>query len=148
MTQTEKILALIEDHEAYRAKPYRCSAGKLTIGIGRNIEDRGISHDEAVYMAFNDIGDAIHHCHAIFDRFMELSGVRQAILIDMCFNMGPDRFRGFKKMIAAINARDYEKAADEMVDSLWYKQVGRRSKRLVAMMRTDKWPKFLREDGE
>ena len=71
-----------------------------------------------------------------FRWFDRLDPVRQKVVLDMRFNLGPGGFRGFSKMIAALERDDYDTAADEMVDSAWYHQVGNRSKRLVAMMRT------------
>ena len=122
-------------HEGLRLKPYRCTAGKLTIGVGRNLEDKGISHDEAMMLLRNDIAEVTAQLER-FDWFRALGPVRRKVLIDMCFNLGMAGLLGFQKMIEALKRADYEAAADEMVYSRWYRQVGERGRRLERMMRT------------
>ena len=122
-------------HEGLRLKPYRCSAGKLTIGIGRNLEDRGITEVEARYLCLNDIGVVEVELTRNFPRWLELSERRQMALADMAFNLGWPRLSGFRRMLLAIEAGDYEAAAAEMLDSRWAQQVGRRAETLARMMR-------------
>jgi len=122
-------------HEGLRLKPYRCTAGKLTIGVGRNLEDKGISHDEAMLLLRNDIAEVTAQLER-FDWFRALGPIRRKVLIDMCFNLGMAGLLGFQKMIEALKQGDYEAAADEMVYSRWYRQVGERGRRLERMMRT------------
>ena len=122
-------------HEGLRLKPYSCTAGKLTIGVGRNLKDKGITHDEAMILLRNDIAEVTAQLER-FDWFRALGPVRRKVLIDMCFNLGMAGLLGFQKMIEALKRADYEAAADEMVNSRWYGQVGERGRRLVAMMRT------------
>ena len=122
-------------HEGLRLKPYRCTAGKLTIGVGRNLEDKGITHDEAMILLRNDIAEVTAQLER-FDWFRALGPVRRKVLVDMAFNLGMAGLLGFQKMIAALARGDYKAAADEMVDSAWYHQVGTRARRLVEMMRT------------
>lgn len=121
--------------EGFRPKPYRCSAGKLTIGIGRNIEDMGIARDEAEYMLHNDIENLLSLLW-IRQTIEGLDDVRAEVILNMAFNLGSPRLFGFKKMRAALESRDFERAADEMKDSAWYSQVGSRAVRLVEEMRT------------
>jgi lysozyme len=121
-------------HEGLKLRPYKCSAGKLTIGIGRNIEDRGITKEEAIYLAKNDI-QGVEQALALNHWYATLDPIRQKVIIDMAFNMGINGLLKFKKMILAIERRDFVKAADEMLDSLWAEQVGVRAKRLAEMMR-------------
>lgn len=121
-------------HEALRLMPYRCTAGKLTIGVGRNIEERGISYDEARLMLKNDIQRVIFELRKVLPGFEVLTGRRQMALIDMCFNLGLSRFLNFKGMLAALAAKDDEKAAAEMLHSAWAKQVGERAETLAGMM--------------
>ncbi|MFA5176647.1 MAG: glycoside hydrolase family protein [Candidatus Omnitrophota bacterium] len=109
-----------------RLMPYRCTSGKLTIGIGRNIEDNGISQAEAEFMLENDIAEAIELCKRLFPVFDELNDVRQEVLVNMMFNMGYNKFSGFKRFIAATNAKDFKRAAAEMENSTWYEQVGKK----------------------
>ena len=127
------------DHEGLELKPYRCTAEKLTIGVGRNIEDRGITEDEARYLLKNDI-------KIVEDELLEkkavvagLDAVRQRVLVDMGFNLGIPTLLKFQNMWAAIEEEDFETAADEAMDSRWAKQVGRRAERLCQAMATGEW---------
>lgn len=122
-------------HEGMKLKPYRCPAGKLTIGVGRNLEDKGLSKQEALFLLRRDIAEITNELRK-YPWFETLDMVRQKVLIDMAFNLGINGLFSFKKMLSYLKAGDYEKAADEMVNSRWYGQVGDRSKRLVKMMRT------------
>lgn len=114
----------IIDHEGLRHEPYRCSAGKLTIGVGRNLEDNGISTQEAHYMLYNDLARTTNELRQNLACMNVLSHPRQMAMIDMCFALGLPKFLGFKKMIAALNDSDYERAAAELLDSRWARQVG------------------------
>ena len=136
---TDKLTDMLVDHEGMRRKPYRCTAGKLTIGVGRNLDDRGISPDEAMYMLANDIRDSSRELSAAFPWFDKLDEVRQAVLIDMCVNLGLSRLRGFRNTLALIGVGKYEAAAQEMLNSKWAEQVGRRAQRLSRMMATGRW---------
>ena len=121
-------------HEGYRQFPYKCSAGKLTIGIGRNIEERGISEDEAKYLLHNDIEACKIELNLLFPIVKVLNSSRYNVLINMCFNMGIKRLNGFKKMWAALAVGDYDEAAKQMLDSKWAWQVGTRSVELAEIM--------------
>lgn len=130
MTDLEKQLVI---DEGLKKKPYRCTAGKLTIGVGRNIEDVGISEDEAIYMLRNDINRCRYECEMHIPIFKSLNEVRQNVLINMCF-MGIGKLLEFKKMITALEYGDYKQASKEMLDSLWAKQVKDRAYRLARKM--------------
>jgi lysozyme len=134
MMNVEKIKKLIIKHEGLKLKPYKCTSGKLTIGVGRNIEDVGISEDEAMFMLDNDIEKCIKDMVRLFPRWYQLSENRQSVLVNMRFNLGLTGFRKFGKMIKFVNAQSFFEAAFEMQDSLWYKQVGNRAIELVDMM--------------
>ena len=121
-------------YQGLRLKPYRCPAGKLTIGIGRHLEDKGITEKEAVMLLENDIQECIEDLETVFQGFDLLPEAVQLALVDMRFNLGPGRFRHFKKMIAAVKDQDFGRAGAEMKDSRWYGQVGRRAETLVNMM--------------
>jgi len=114
----------ITKHEAMVLKPYMDTVGKLTIGVGRNLDDRGISEDEALYLLSNDISIATKDLHSVFDDFFIYPDNVQLVLTDMMFNLGKPRFLGFKKMIQAIKDKDYKEAAKQAKDSKWCKQVG------------------------
>ena len=121
-------------HEGLRLKPYHCPAGKLTIGIGRNLEDKGITEKEALMLLENDIQECIEDLKTIFQAFDLLPEPARHVLVDMRFNLGPSRFRHFKKMITAVKNQNFTQAAAEMKDSRWYTQVGHRAQTLVNMM--------------
>ena len=126
-------------HEGYRQYPYTDTVGKLTIGVGRNLDDVGISEDEATHLLENDILVARNELLFAFPAFSQMQPVRQDALINMVFNMGITRFKGFKNMISALVAQNYPLAADEMLDSKWARQVGSRADELAYQMRTNSY---------
>lgn len=136
----EKMLIL---HEGLKLKVYKCPAGYLTVGVGRNLEGRGITREEAIHLLRNDIETSRKELTTSFPWFKELDKTRQDALIDMNF-MGINKFKQFKLMIAAFEAKDYVRAAKEMLDSAWAKQVGARSKRLAGIIITGKYPLEVR----
>jgi len=133
---------LLVRHEGLRLKPYRDTVGKLTIGIGRNLDDVGISESEARLMLRNDLSQ-IHEELAHLSWFVALDAVRQMALIDMGFNLGLSRLRKFRKMIAAIESGDWLQAAAEMLDSRWARQVGSRADELAYMVQTGDVPQWV-----
>lgn len=134
---TEKLLVELERDEGLRLRPYECTAGRLTIGVGRNLDDVGITREEAMILLAHDVRRSIADCE-LFPWYHKLNGVRQRAICNMMFNLGLARFRGFKKLMAAIRAEDWEEAAVQMLDSKWAEQVGDRANRLAAMMRFGK----------
>ncbi len=131
-----RIKAQLVRHEGLRLKPYRCTAGKLTIGIGRNLDDRGISQKEAYAMLERDIQDCDQWLiDEIPDVYKKLDEVRQSVLLNMCFNLGIKGLMEFKNTLAFIKAGDWERAANGMLASKWAKQVGRRAIELSELMR-------------
>ena len=129
----------IKLHEGFSQFAYKCPAGRTTIAYGRNIDKNGgvgVSRDEAEYLLANDIFRINLKLIQSFPRFTSLDNVRQAALIDMAYNIGLGGLRGFKKMIKAMVAGDYETAANEMLDSRWANQVGSRATKLSQMIRT------------
>lgn len=124
--------------EAVRKFPYEDSVGKITIGVGRNLEDVGLSEEEINYLHNNDLDRTWQEASGLH-WFAGLDDVRKLIVLDMIFNMGLKRFLGFVNTIEALTHRDFPRAAREMVDSRWYRQTGRRAKRLVRAMATGQW---------
>ena len=122
-------------HEGMRLKPYRCTAGKLTIGVGRNLDDKGIAKSEALFLLHNDIAEALEALNR-YGWYRKLDPIRQRVVIDMAFNLGMGDLLGFRRMIAALKRDDYQDAAGEMLMSRWAEQVGMRATRLAEMMRT------------
>jgi len=154
---TSHFLDKLIEHEGMVLNVYKDTLGIDTIGIGRNLKDRGISKEELAYLDIPNI-DAVYQ-HGITEadaRFLamndikivedelcgvhtcveELDGVRQLILMDMAFNMGVPRLCKFKKMWNAIHEGNFEAASYEMLDSRWARQVGRRANKLSDAMKT------------
>ena len=127
------LLDLVKRHEGLRLKPYLCTADKLSIGFGRNLDDMGISEDEATYLLQTDI-DRCYSELSVFIWFDELDQIRQEALISMLFNLGLPRFLTFKKMIARLKEKRYSEAANEMIRSRWALQVGERANELAYMV--------------
>ena len=123
----ERLKADLRKHEGLRLKAYKDTVGVMTIGYGRNLEDVGISKGEAEYMLSNDISDAIEAAQGLVESWFELTSRRQEVLVNMAFNLGATRLRGFKKMLAAIAADDHEEVAVQMLDSKWARQIGIRA---------------------
>jgi len=124
---------LIRD-EGLRLMPYKDTVGKLTVGVGRNIEDRGLSKDEALYMLNNDISIAMKDLDAVIPEWRLLDEPRARALANMCFQLGRGRLCQFTKMLAAIRKHDFAEAGREARDSLWYRQVPNRAERVVKML--------------
>lgn len=125
---------LIRD-EALKLRAYKCTAGKTTVGVGRNLDDVGITRDEALYLLGNDIRRVTADLDRELPWWRGLSERRQRALANMCFNMGISRLQGFRKMLAALQAGDFTRAADEATNSAWFRQVGERGPRVVAAIR-------------
>lgn len=124
-------------NEGLEFLPYTCPGGKLTIGIGHNLE-MPISKNAALLIARDDLGIAVKGLMRVFPKFYNYGRPRQYALTDMMFNLGSPRFKSFKKMIAAVKDEDWEKAAAEAKDSRWYVQTKRRAKRDIFMLRENK----------
>jgi len=129
------LIERLKKHEGFRSKPYRCPAGKLTIGYGRNIQDNGITKAEALFLLTEDVKRCRAECERAFSWFKDIDQTRQDVIVELDFNMGLDRLKTFKKMLAACARKDYEAASKEMLDSLWARQVGERSETLAAIMK-------------
>ena len=144
------------EHVVMVLKVYQDTLGIDTIGIGRNLKDRGISKEEldymdipnmdviyehgiteadARYLALNDIKIVENELCKVHKCVEDLDAVRQLVLMDMAFNMGVPRLCKFKKMWNAIYERNFEAASFEMMDSRWARQVGNRAKKLSDAMK-------------
>lgn len=130
----DKLKAQLELHEGLKKKVYKDSLGIETIGVGRNLRDKGISHEEVMFLLDNDIDECEEDLRTFLPYFDDLDDVRQRVLVDMRFNLGPSRFRGFKNFLKAVKESRYKDAAQAMLDSKWAKQVKGRAKRLANMM--------------
>lgn len=117
--------------EGIRLKPYTDSVGKLTIGIGRNLSDGGISPAEADLLLTNDIANVIQTLDKAFPWAASMTEPRQRALANMCFNMGFSKLLGFRQMLAALQAGDYMEASKQALDSDWSREVGDRAHRIA-----------------
>ena len=153
-----RLINVLIRHEGLRLRPY-CdktgktfkspdSCGKLTIGAGRNLEDRGITKEEAIFMLINDIKRFEKEARDIFSDFDELDDVRHEVIINMLFNLGKSRFLKFKKFIKAVKERDFKKAAEEMLNSKWAIQVKNRAKELAFAMEKCKYPFDIKDNPD
>jgi lysozyme len=133
----ESLKVLLEKHEANRLKPYHDSVGKLTIGIGRNLDDVGISLEESYYLLDNDIKKVVQGLDRVLPWWKTISEARQLVLADMAFNLGIGGLLKFPKFLAHCQSAEFDQAADEMLDSRWATQVGSRAIELAKMMRMD-----------
>ena len=124
---------LIRD-EGMRLKPYRCPAGKLTIGVGRNLDDTGITELEAEMLLAYDIERFGYQLDRAIPWWRRLDEVRQRVLLNMAFNMGTMRLMEFTITLANVQAGRYKEAAAAMRNSKWARQVGARAERLAVMM--------------
>lgn len=135
----ERLRKQLVADEGIRLRPYRDSVGKLTIGIGRNLDDVGVSALEAYAMLDHDIDRALIGLVGRFPWIDDLNPPRRAVLANMAFNMGIERLAGFHNTLASMEVGDFEAAARGMLASKWAKQVGRRATRLAEQMRTGEW---------
>ena len=117
---------LITKHEGIRLHMYKDSVGVNTIGIGHNLDDNGISLATAQFILEEDIANAVSELKDIFEEWDDIPTTVQAVLTDMMFNLGYNRFTKFKRMIAAIRIQDFKQAAKEAKNSKWCEQVGKR----------------------
>lgn len=130
------IEAQIALHEGTRAKLYKDSLGIPSIGTGRNLRDVGLRPDEIALMLANDIDAAKAALDQVAPWWRALDDVRQKVLIDLAFNLGPTKLAGFRNTLRDIEAGKYASAAKRMLASRWASQVGNRARRLAEMMRT------------
>ena len=131
----------LKRHEGYRQFPYRCTAGKLTVGFGRNLDDVGITKGEAETLLWLDVAKVRNELEEKLPPWWSaLDEVRQEVLINMGFNLGVNGLLKFKKMLSAVERKDYIKASKEMIASKWSKQVGTRADELAQQMLTgERW---------
>lgn len=133
----ETLAEMLIRHEAERFYPYKDSVGKLTIGVGHNLDDRGISKNVSRFMLREDmdlaIDDAIRWLGE--DVYYTINDARRIVICNMSFQLGYTRLSEFKKFREALRNFDYMEAARQMEDSKWYHQVKRRAAELIQIMR-------------
>lgn len=124
--------------EGERLDLYKDSVGIYTIGVGHNIQEKGISKAVSRQMLKEDMDEVLGDCRGLA-YWNNLDPARQLIVADMVFNLGLSRFLKFKRLNGALEINDFVLAAREMKDSQWYLQVGRRAVKLVLAMSTGVW---------
>jgi len=133
-------LAVYDDATGKPVKQGDTLQGHPTIGVGRLLTgDRGLTTAEIEMLLANDIDVVIDELNREIPWWNEMNEARQACMINLCFNLGWPRLKGFKNMLLAAEGGLYEIAADEMVDSIWFEQVGLRGVELSEQMRTGQW---------
>ena len=132
----DALIAALKTDEGFRAKPYKDTVGKLTIGYGRNLDDNGISRDEAHEMLINDVIRAQRDAADLVLNWPALDAVRQNVVANMAFNLGKPCLAKFVKFLGAVNDRKFVDAAAHGRDSIWFTQVGARAQRLMCEMET------------
>lgn len=138
----DNLIAMLRRHEGEvvtngRHVAYKCPEGYWTIGIGRNIDPEngiGLSDEEVEFMLENDILRVMQELASEYPWFSDLDDVRKDAMIDIAFNLGATRLRGFRRALAAMEAGNYKEAATEFLDSRWARQVGGRALELTDMI--------------
>lgn len=146
MIEMQEAIKRLILHEGLKLKPYKCPAGFLTVGVGRNVEtnpitdeekrvvgdwEHGITENGAKYLLKNDIMKAHKECKKNIEFYKNLDDERQYALLDMCFNLGIYRLLMFRKMLFAMEIGDYRGAAKECLNSKYAKEVGKRAVRIA-----------------
>jgi len=135
----KELIQMLKRHEGVKSYAYKCSQNKITVGVGRNIDQEGgigLSDDEIDYLLQNDIERVIKELASEYPWFNSLDEVRKDAMIDIAFNLGQTRLRLFKRALAGMEVGDYEKAAAEFLDSKWATQTGKRALELADMIST------------
>jgi len=137
----------VMDDEGFSSEPYLDTEGVATIGYGStSIMERPVTmHTNPItpyaarVLLRNGLYVALLDAEHVFATFSELDDVRQEVLANMAYNLGRRKLGGFKRLADAVHSGDYARAADEMMDSHWSRQVGERAVRLAHAMRTGEW---------
>ena len=135
---TDRLLTDLAVDEGFKSHAYKDSEGYWTIGFGRLIDPQlggGIARDEGMVLLRNDVRAAIMELDRSMPWWQDMPEPARRGLCNMAFNLGLGRLLGFSKMIAALKAGDYERAAVEALDSKWARQVGARADRIAALYR-------------
>ena len=135
------LIEMLKRHEGVRSHVYLCSAGYETIAVGRNIAESGLglSDDEIEYLLKNDIERVRQELTDNYFWFPALNEARQDAMIDICFNLGLTRLRGFVNALEAMSREQFDVAADEFMDSRWATQVGNRANEITEMIRVGEY---------
>jgi lysozyme len=135
----EQIVAQLIRDEGLRLKPYKDTVGKLSIGVGRNLTDVGITQAEAELLLSNDIDVAEQACRERFSWWNDLNDARKGAVINLCFNMGITRLMKFPNTLELLKRGLYEEASVQLLQSKYAQQVGDRALRVAEQIRTGQW---------
>jgi len=137
-----QLIGMLKRHEGVRSHAYKCSENMITVGVGRNLDENGgigLSDDEIEYLLMNDIERCDAELRAAYDWYENLKKPRRDAMINMCFNLGLTRLRGFVKALEAMSREQYDVAADEFMDSRWAEQVGDRAVEVTELIRSGEY---------
>ena len=142
-----RLTEMLRRHEGVESHAYMCSQNFWTIGVGRNVapgdngaaRGLGLADDEIDYLLSNDIKRVEKELSDEYEWFSGLDDVRRDCMVDISFNLGQTRLRGFKKALSAMAESDWEEASEQFLDSRWADQVGNRSTELAEMIRTGEY---------
>lgn len=135
----EKLVDQLIRHESLELKPYKCTSDKLTIGIGRNLEDVGISEEEAKILLMNDLARVDAQLEKMMPWSSQLDTVRYEGLMNFVFNVGIGTASKFVNAMGQLKDGNYDMAATELLDSRWAKQVGQRAVEVAEQIRTGEY---------
>lgn len=138
MDSLAPLITQLKRHEGFRSKIYVDTTGHRTIGYGTNLEV-GITKEQAEGLLFGELKNLAEELTSINPWVDDLLPARYAVLLNMAYNLGIKGLLRFRKMWAALEKRNFAEAADEMMDSLWAKQVKNRAAELSRQMRTGTW---------
>lgn len=136
------LVETLKRHEGVRSHAYKCSENMITVGCGRNLDENGgigLSDDEIEYLLSNDIKRCDEELAAAYEWYEDLTQSRRDAMINLCFNLGLTRLRGFVKALEAMSRGQYDVAADEFMDSRWASQVGDRAVEVTELIRTGEY---------
>lgn len=158
MLDMPEIINRLVFHEGLRLQPYKCTRGKLTIGIGRCVETNpftaeelkvvgdwkhGITREMAYYLLRNDIARCEKECKKRIPFFDKLDDQRQYALLDMTFQLGIKGVKKFKRMLEALGRGNYHEAAAQCLDSTYAKQTPKRAQRIAKLIDTGVWTTWI-----
>ena len=139
---SERLTKMLKRHEGVRSHAYKCSAGFITVGAGRNLDPDGgigLSDSEIDMLLANDIARVDQELRDRFGWYSELDSVRRDAMIDIAFNLGITKLLRFEKALSAMESQDYFLASEEFNDSRWSDQVGARADELCDMIETGEY---------
>ena len=136
-----KIRKMFERDEGLRLKPYKCTAGKTTIGFGRNLDDVGISEVTALALLEEDVAKATRGCERLFgDQWQKWSENRKLGWVNLVFNIGYEGLLKFKNTLRAARCEDWTLVEEGLKNSVWYRQVGQRAERVISLICRNEFP--------